>query len=72
MNIHTLNAQLRSAMDVGDRRQITKHIKDFTDDLVKVEHSLFPDERTAKMIGRMSTEDSLQGYAEKYALELEF
>ena len=72
VNLHILSAKLRSAeLADSDRRQYTKMITDARDELLEVEHKLFPDEYTMKIVAQKASEGKVTGYAEKYALKLE-
>ncbi len=69
MSIHHANTQLRMpGMDLGKRRSMMKEIKGIADELLLLEHKIFPDKRTTNIVAQMATSESLAGYAERYAL----
>lgn len=71
-NFHIMNAELRSiGLDSGKRRQLTKAIPTFYEDLIKFEERIFSDDITRDIITSKATEKMLTGYAEKYAKTFE-
>jgi hypothetical protein len=74
MQVHTFNKYLRQAPDpknliksINTKKALAKEIKQFSEDLVKLESNIFDDERLAKLISDKSTQNAIGGYAEKYA-----
>lgn len=72
MNLHIVNQKMASPDAIADseRRQTSKISKQLYDDLVELQHSLFPDEQTARIMAEKSSEEDLGGYAEQYAQEV--
>lgn len=76
--IHTFNAYLRKPLqatadkmstEVNARRALLKQIKEFTEELQSLEAVLYNDERIAKMINEKTVQNSVGGYAERFAQE---
>lgn len=66
-------AKLRNnkSMKETDRAKLIASLQDQTNDFIKLSNQLFPDERTKAVVARISTEDSVAGFAEKFALNLD-
>lgn len=72
MSIHISNTQLIDArMDSLDRSRLQKDLGERIKTLKEIEHQLFPDEYTKKLIVEASTAKFQYGFAEKYALPSE-
>ena len=73
MNLHILGEKLRNPYGVDDsnRRHLTKSMGVFRKEIIELEHMIFPDEYTTKIVAEQATKASLSGFAEKYALTLE-
>lgn len=69
MAIHNINTKLRSGSwkTESEQRQALKMQDDLSYELIDLEHSLFPDEYTYKIIQEQATADKFVGYAEQYA-----
>ena len=71
INLHHINKRLRDpSTQLSDRRQLTKAITDFQEDLIKLENKILPDDYTMNIISDLATADNLASYAEKYAWDL--
>ena len=78
MNLHQMNAYLRSnpiadrngnlGADINARRQLSSKIPEMLGELVDIEYTIFPDNRLQKIINDKSVQDSINGYAEQFAL----
>lgn len=66
-------AKLRNnkSMKETDRSKLIASLQEQTNDFIKLSNQLFPNERTKQVVARISTEDSVAGFAEKFALTLE-
>ena len=72
VNFHILSARLRSSdLEDGVRLRYTKMVDEARDGLIEIEHKLFPDEYTMRIVAEKASEGKVTGYAEKYALKLE-
>lgn len=70
-NLHRINKQIRgNTIKDSDRRHLMGVIQTGLDDIMSIEHRLFPDERTANYIRQKASETSYSGYPEQYALNL--
>lgn len=74
--IHTFNGYLRKplkadsdkiATEVNARRALLKETEGFTEKLQSLEAVLFNDERIAKLINEKAVQNSVGGYAERFA-----
>lgn len=76
--IHTFNSYLRKPLstdmtkvptEVNARKALMKEIKNFNDELQHLEAVIFQDERIAKLINEKAVQNSIGGYAERFALD---
>lgn len=72
MAFHQISRSLRSfAMKDSDRLRAMREMDSIKANLLKEEHFLFPDSHTKRLVNDMAVEESLLGYAEKYAQDLD-
>ena len=71
MAFHEMSGALRAGLldsDVDEKQKILKTYFELQKELERLELELFPDKKVRKRINQSSIEDSIGGYAEKYAL----
>jgi hypothetical protein len=76
--VHTFNKLMRTALttdmdrlptELNARKNLTKEVKNFNRDLMKLESQIFNDDRLAQLINEEVVQNSIGGFPEKFAVE---